>query len=371
MEGLSQLAVLAAAGVVGGLALLVRGMLGHGSAARLSDTATSRISSLAIGEVRVSGVAEPAATTLVSPLQSAACLYYRARVGDSDGESSHIVLDEERAVGFRVRDETGSVRVFPRDASWDVPWTWEDATGPLGEQPPGLRERTGPAFGPVGPHGEPDREEQIAALLTVRPAGDGLDEGGGGDRWSFGPGLSGIGGSNRRRRTYAEARIEPGQVVTVVGHVQPFDQLDDPLAADVGGSARLHAAGDPEIAADLADARAAGILAATPEEAWGNAAIPGFGIGAPARLPDLDPAARPLPLAPAEDLERATAAFHIAPGDLVLAAAPDAPLLVALGPPAAAVARHEQRFLVGLLGAVVAIGSAIVLALAVGGGLGS
>ena len=46
---------------------------------------------------------------------------------------------------------------------------------------------------------------------------------------------------------------------------------------------------DPEVAGDLAEARAAGLLAATPEEAWGNAAIPGRSP-VPARIhPDLRP----------------------------------------------------------------------------------
>lgn len=63
----------------------------------------------------------------------------------------------------------------------------------------------------------------------------------------------------------------------------------------------------------------------------GNAAIPGFGIGRPVRPPELDPGAAP-------------------------------PLLISLGAPAAAVNREEERFVVGLLGAVLAIGSAVILA---------
>ena len=43
------------------------------------------------------------------------------------------------------------------------------------------------------------------------------------------------------------------------------------------------------IAANIAEARAAGILLTDPEDAWGNAAIPGFGIGRPTRQPELDP----------------------------------------------------------------------------------
>ena len=49
-------------------------------ATRIGDTATSRIASLAAGEVQVSGVIEPAELTLISPLQSTPCVYYRATV---------------------------------------------------------------------------------------------------------------------------------------------------------------------------------------------------------------------------------------------------------------------------------------------------
>jgi hypothetical protein len=40
---------------------------------------------------------------------------------------------------------------------------------------------------------------------------------------------------------------------------------------------------------------------------------------------------------------------------------------VSLGSPAAAAGRHRQAFIVGLLGAVVAIGSAMALAMMLGG----
>jgi hypothetical protein len=361
-----QVAILAGGGMVGGLALLVRGFAGHGRATRIGDTSTSRVASLAIGEVRVSGVVEPAGLTLVSALQSVTCVYYRSTVRESDGEGSRGVLDEERAVGFRVRDTSGTIRVFPRGAHFDVPTAFDDSTGALGDAPPGLRPRTGSAFGAA----ESDRAAQIAALLTVRPAGDGADETDG--HWTFGGGLASIGGGPHRR-SYTEARIEPGQIVTVVGQALPFDQLADPDGADRGGTPLnpLAALGDPEVAADLAEARAAGILEDTPAEAWGNAAIPGFGIGEPVVPPELDPAARPLPLGDPADAERARRTFEIGPHDLVLAASAEVPLFVADGPPEHAVARQDRAFLVGLLGAVLAIGSAVALAVMAGGGFGA
>ena len=71
---------LAALGVVGGIVLLFRGFGGYRSAIRVGDTSTSRISSLAAGEVRLTGTVEPAEVTLTSPLQDRECVWYRSRV---------------------------------------------------------------------------------------------------------------------------------------------------------------------------------------------------------------------------------------------------------------------------------------------------
>jgi hypothetical protein len=356
-----QLLALASGGVIGGMVLLGRGFTGYREAARISGTSPSRIISIAVGEVLVSGVVEPAELTLVSPLQSTPCVFYRARIDESGDDDASTAFREEAAVGFRVRDESGELRVFPRAARFDVPARFEERTGALGETPAGLRIRSGPTYGP----GE-DREAQIAALLTVRPAGSGLpgDDGG---RWQ-GFASAHLGGS-RRARSYTEARIEPGDVVTVLGRAMPFDQLDDPTSADVH-NAGSSLADDPEIAADLAGARAAGMLASDAEEAWGNAAIPGFGIGRPVREPELDEGATDPPLATADDAARYRRTFEIAPDALILAASPEVALVIALGAPSVAAGRHERQFLVGLLGAVVAIGSAMALALMLGGGLG-
>ena len=362
MEGSQpQFAALLAAGVVAGLWLLGRGMGGYRTATRIGDTGTSRIATLAAGEVRVSGRIEAAEVTLVSPLQSVPCVYYRSTIergdDDADGEDD---LVEERAVGFRVVDATGDVRVFPRGARWDAPMRFDDRTGMSGEEPAGLSRRTGSAIGPA----ELDREAAIAALLTVRPSGLGEDDD---DAWP----VAGVSGarSSRRRRRYRETRLEPGDTVTIVGRAFPFSDLADPTEADHASGSGV-GADDPEVAADLAEARAAGLLADGPEEAWGNAAIPGFGIGRPIRAPELDPDARALPLGSADDAARVERRFTIAPEALVLASAPDVPLLIAHGLPGVAADRHQDTFVVGLLGAVLAISSAVALALVVSGGFG-
>ncbi len=356
MEGSGfQVALLLGAGVVGGLWLLVRGMGGHRTAVRIGDTGTSRIATLAAGEVRVSGRIETAEVLLISPLQSAPCVYYHSTIesGDEDVDGSDDLV-EERAIGFRVVDESGDVRVFPRGARWDAPVCLDDRTGAFGEEPAGLSMRTGSGVAPA----EIDREAAIAALLTVRPAaGIEREEVGGSSL------LGGFtGGGTRSRKRYREARLAPGDVVTVIGRAMPFSDLADPTEADEASGSGV-SADDPEIAADLAEARVAGLLVDDAEEAWGNAAIPGFGIGRPVRPAALDAGADALPLGSAEEAARTERRFTIAPNALVLASAPDVPLLIAHGIPAAAADRHQDLFVIGLLGAVLAIGSAIALAL--------
>lgn len=347
-------------GVVAGVYLLWRGLGGYRTAVTLGDTATSSIASLAAGEVRITGTIEAAEVTLVSPLQSVPCVWYRARVkanGNGDGE----IFAEERAIGFRVRDADGSIRVFPAGARIAAERRFEGQTSFMGDPPAGLNPRIGSTFGPAAdldaetPEG---REVAIAALLTVRiPTGEDPIIEGGNDP-----------GGNPGHRDYEEARLEPGDVVTIVGTALPFAQLPDPFGADRLDRANdpLTGLDDPEVAAEVADARAAGTLL-TPEEAWGNAAIPGFGIGRPVREPELDPGADRPVLAPERLAREATARFDIAPDTLVLAAAEDSPLLIVEGAPEAGVAREQGRFLLGLLGAMLAIASAIVGAIVLGG----
>ena len=372
------------AGLAGGLALLVRGLAAYRSGARVAGIGSSAIATMAAGEVRVDGVVEPLAVTLVSPLQSAPCVYYRARIAEQSGGGGEerAVLDEERAVGFAVRDTTGRVRVFPRGATWSVPADLDERTGIAGDEPPGLRPNRGAGTAAVLPL---DREAQIAALLTVRPAGTGLEDVGGTD--GFGGGLfggstalgpGGTWGAGGRRR-YFEARLEPGDPVTVVGYAIPYGQLPEEAAegSDPAGLGGLHGTAlaeslaDPEIAADLAEAQAEGTLLSDPEEAWGNAAIPGFGIGRPVSIPELDPAARPLPLAEPAAARETVETFEIAPETLVVAEGPNIPLVIYAGTPAEATTREQWRFVVGLVGALLAIGSAVLLALALGGSIGS
>ncbi|MEI7743623.1 MAG: hypothetical protein WCK58_07725 [Chloroflexota bacterium] len=342
------------AGVAGGLVALWRGLVRYRSATLVAGLSTSRIATLAAGEVRVTGTVEVAEVLLRSPLQDRECVWYRSKV-EVSGRNGGTTFHEERGIGFRLRDATGTIRVFPRGARLDVPDRFDERTGLLGDLPVGLAPRQVASVANEPPL---DHDAAVAALLTVHPPLPAEDLPGLGD--SFG---------ERGSRRFIEARLEPGDVVTIVGAARPFGQLEDPAAADAldGSLDPLGALEDPAIAADIEAARAAGTLT-TPEEAWGNAAIPGFGIGRPVREPELDPAAQRPVLASAAEAAAIETTFDLEPDLLVLASAPDAPLLVAWGAPAEVTARDRGAFLVGLLGAALAIVSALAGAALLSGG---
>lgn len=364
MSGPIALAII---GIVGGLILLGRGLGGYRRANLISDLAGATISAIAAGENRVSGTIEAAELSLVSPLQSEPCVYYRASVTEDGERSESRVFHDERAVGFRVRDRSGSIRVFPRGATFDVPDQYSGRSGILGDEPVGLLLRTGPATA----MGEEDRAAQIADLLTVHVhvPGAPLDGADGSPALRPAGGLFGSTGLGGGRRHYREARLAVGDPVTIVGPALPFDQLTDPDGSDAMDGGLDLAGNDPEIAADLATAQASGTLAASAEAAWGNAAIPGFGIGRPTRAPSLDPAATSPALATAGEAARAERTFDIPPGSLILAGQPGQRLLVTAGTPATAAQRADDRFIVGLLGAGLSIACALALAWLLSSGL--
>jgi len=360
---------LAVVGIVGGLILLWRGLGGYRRATLISDVAGATISGIAVGENRVSGTIEAAELTLTSPLQSQPCVYYRASVMEEGERSESRVFRDERAIGFRIRDASGTIRVFPRGAVFDVPDQFNARSGVLGEEPAGLNLRTGPATDVA----EKDRATQIAELLTVHPAATALDGSDGSPALRAAGGLFGgtAFGFGSGRRHYREARLAVGDAVTVVGMVLPFDQLADPDGSDSMDGSLDPGSSDPEIAADLAAAESRGGLATSPEQAWGNAAIPGFGIGHPTRTPTLDPAAAVPVLATADEAARTARTFDITPGSLILAEDPAQRLLVTAGTPAAAAQRADDRFILGLLGAALSIGCALALAWMISSGAGA
>jgi hypothetical protein len=354
--------VLAALTMLGGLALLVRGLLADRFGERVRGIGTSQVESVAAGEARLVGVIEAGPITLVSPLQSEPCVYYRSRIVEGSGNTRRTTFSDERAVGFALRDASGSIRVIPGGAQWDAPECFGASTGVLGDEPPGLRRNAGPSSQAT----INDREAAIASLLTVHVPNPGTSP--------DGPGADTLGlltlgtDSLNIRRDYHERRLAPGDTITVIGAVLPYRDIEDPATGDQFDPAA--ALDDPLIAGDLAEARAAGLLRNSAAEAWGNADIPGFGIGRPTRPPDLDPAATKPMIAPQAAADHADATFDVAPDELVVANTPDTRLIIRVGTPGEAVARDQGALLLGLVGGLAAIASAVVIALLVEGQFG-
>jgi hypothetical protein len=358
-----QLFVLGSVGLVAGAALFVRGLVAYRRRAVVTSIATSSADSIAAGEVRLSGIVEPLAATLISPLQSVPSVWYHGRVTRS-GDTDAVLLDEERSVEFLLRDATGTVRVVPRGARFRIAPALDESTDLFGTEPAGLSRRVGAASMAVA---EFDRDAAIADLLTVRPATAGPD--GASDHTLIEGSFATLGiRPAGPRRHYVEQRLEPGAHVTLVGFARPYGEVDplgDPDAAAFRGAVLE----DQQIAAELAEARAAGRLAGSAREAWGNAAIPGFGIGRPTETPALEVGAQSLPAAEPAQVDRAERIFQVAPETIVITSGAETPLTIYAGTPVEAATYDRTAFLRGLAGGGLAATSAVVLAVTLNGGL--
>lgn len=78
---MSWIQLASGAGLPAGYGLVLRGLTAFRSDLLVADTATSTISSVAAGEVRISGVIEPSELTSVSLRQSAPSACYRTSIG--------------------------------------------------------------------------------------------------------------------------------------------------------------------------------------------------------------------------------------------------------------------------------------------------
>ena len=340
------------AGLLGGVALFVRGLVAYRHDRLISSVATSSLDGIAAGEVRVTGIVEPIDQTLVSPLQSKACVWYRARI-DEAGDNGRVLLDEEKAQEFRIRNESGDIRIVPRGARWEIGAAFDASTGISGDEPPGLQLRRAGAYAAAverDPAEMSEAEKEVArqALLTVQtPVDPTLAEG-----WSVADGNwgSGVGLARSRGKRYREARLEVGETVTILGQALPWADVKDHLHAwDPSSNVEM------AIAEDVARARELGMLAASPEEAWGNAAIPGFGIGSPTVSPELDPQARQ-PEPRGEDAHReALARYDIPDEELIVSRGQKGEMAVYAGAPQQATMHHDFAFALGVMGALMAV----------------
>lgn len=338
-----------AAGLVGGIALFVRGLVAYRRDRLISSVATSTLDAIAAGEVRVTGVVEPIDQTLISPLQSKPCVWYRSRI-ETTGDNSRVIFDEEKSQEFRLRGANGEIRVVPRGARWEIGTAYDETTSLTGDDPPGLARRSGSAYASwldrdAETMTELERDAAAQALLTVQrpaPSTIGTDRVESAATWSAYL-------TNESGRRYREARLEPGQTITIMGQAWPWGDVRESVLA-WNPSDNI----ERDIAGDIAAARARGVLVASPQEAWGNAAIPGFGIGSPTAQPELDPRARQpeLPEDPSIH-EDALAKYDIPEEELVLSRGLKG-MAVYAGTPAEATRHHDFAFLLGIVGAVMA-----------------
>jgi hypothetical protein len=350
---LSQAWFFVLAGFVGGLAMFARGLVAYRRDRLVSSVATSSIEAIAAGEVRITGEVVIDGSVLVSPIQSKPCVWYRSKIDDTS-ENGGVILNEERAQHFFIDDGTSRIRVVPRGARWEVGLDYDESTSFMGDEPVGLERRTGAAHTTILPD-DPEamsgsqRQVAIASLLTVRPAAEpAVAEGFGSSSAGLATGF-GLGATSGGRR-YREARLEPGDAVTIIGQALVWGDVKSAMHAwDPSTNV------ESTIADDLAAARAAGILANSPEEAWGNAAIPGFGIGMPAEAPELHPDAHEAEVADAETAAEYERRHEIPDEDLVITRGDRGDMAIYDGTPAAATTHHDFAFAMGVMGALMAV----------------
>lgn len=88
------------------------------------NTPTSKVRSLAVGDVEVKGQARPADEPLTSPLTHTEACVYSLKIEEEhksdEGSDWDTVLEFQRQVPFHVDDGTGEVLVEPEEADLDV-----------------------------------------------------------------------------------------------------------------------------------------------------------------------------------------------------------------------------------------------------------
>ena len=303
----------------------------------------------------MSGIVEPAELTLVSLLQSVPCVYYHATVGsDQDRRGA--------GDGLRRRSSRSASASAMRPGACG---SSRAARGSTHRSASRARPTCPATNRPVSPSGrearprsaEIDEAVAVAALLTVaRPETAGDPARDPRPRWSAVvprvPARAGRSGHDRRPGTPLLRPRRPG-----LGRHRRRRRIRS-------STTRRSRPTSPRRGPTAPSSTIRPRPGATRRS-------PASGSGVRWSTPVIDPAANALPLADAEAAARAERTFRIAPETLILAASDEVPLLIAHGVPGVVVGRGQARFMVGLLGAILAIASAMVVALSLGGGLGS
>jgi len=105
----------------GGVLLFTVGFASVRVARLVEDIPTSKIRSIAMGMVEITGkVHKPLHDFVMSPLMKQKCVWYRLEKYRRQGKSGYWALVKEFAEPFYVKDNTGMVLVHPRGAVVDV-----------------------------------------------------------------------------------------------------------------------------------------------------------------------------------------------------------------------------------------------------------
>ena len=336
-------------GVVAGLVLLIRGSgLPHPDPGRHLDLADRRDRGRrGPGERRHrAGRDHPRSRSSRAP-----CVYYRSTIGDAGERRPRNAAT--RGAGDRLpgprRDR--DIRVFPRGARFDAPVRFEGETGTVGDEPAGLDIRRG---GPTR-IAEVDRAAAAAELLRVRAP----------IRWS----PAGRGAATRTAvGRYREARLEPGDAVTIVGprcpsptwpiRPAPTSPTDRRPPRRPGGRRRPRRGAGGRACSPTTRARPGATRRSRASGSAGRSRARPRPGGAPAA------AGRP------DEAARAERTFDDRPGDAGPRGLREVPLLIASASRARSSRGARTQFLVGLLGAILAIASAMVARGQLSGGFG-
>ncbi len=112
--------------IVIGLVLFVWGFLSFRWKRLIQNIPTSKIRSIAMGLVEISGIVVPKENKILkSPFSQNDCVYYRCMVEEyrRSGKHSHwvTVFRDEMFNLFYLKDDTGMVIIDPRNAKIDIP----------------------------------------------------------------------------------------------------------------------------------------------------------------------------------------------------------------------------------------------------------
>ena len=195
----------------------------------MENIPTSRIRSIALGLVEISGKAEAIPGTVVpSPFTAKSCIYYFFRIEEYKrrGKSSHwaTIRKGEYRPEFYVRDDTGKILVNPEAAEYNVPKDFEYNSGLLNDPPAKVKE-----------------------FLKE----NGLSH-------------DGFLGLNKRMR-YREYLIEPGQNVYVMGTA-----ANDPVVSEENTSGLVMQKGTNEKFFYISDQSEKGVLSSLKWQAFGG-----------------------------------------------------------------------------------------------------